>query len=1119
MADIKVLMVTDGNRFNFGPPQGNVADDNYFGLSELVSALRGSTTPTIEVDTAHRRGHQFAGQDPDTSLGLTYAGDFTFVASSAPNTVTTDLSQYDVLWMIGDEGYNGGTLAPLNVDITDPEKIAIATFMQNGGGVFAVGDHDGIGACLCGKLPRVRVMRKWYEWDHPFTDPASGQILMTNWSSDGDGTDTGYPAKTDRFDTLQPDSADHLFYFNDQSDPIPQPLLDKSGTALKSSADPIHAILRGQNGDILTQFPDHMHEGEATNFAAISTTGSPFNPNDSHGNPNSVTYTDAHGHKQPFVEFPSDSGYQPQPELICYGHDSGHQTLYGTITYGKTNAKTRGVVSVYDGHAAGVGRIVTGSTFHHYLDKNLIGDPQTESTTPGVGPTNSDLGLPAPTLSIMTYYYVNTVTWLARLSQNFHFWTLKNTYGLDEVADAAAHGLTFDNAFYLAVEGFSPNQVGANPAIALSGPFQAAGATFHQGTPIPEDSGSPNKPQRILVPFTVKAIPATAFPASGALVLPLEARLNLAGNLLVAEALFELVAGADPYFANVDPAARNAFYLSQDLRVFQVAPGVSTTIPFGSFPIGGSPNGYLTQVLGYLNDPAHGYTAPGGSDPFQQLFEAGDLTEASSIAPIAIGEFGFQFPCYNFAIARVRLKGAAGDKANGVKVFFRIFATASNDTDYEPQTTYLSTADPAHLPDTPLAGLDQTTFPLFASGSASGDYDPGTNQRDIEVGASGEKWAYFGCYLDVFGTSVGVIGSHHCLVAQIAWDGAPILNSNGITLSPENSDKLAQRNIQVTASGNPGGPAVHRVPQAFDSRPSLRTAAPAGTLLGYPDELMIDWGGIPIGSKVSIYWPQANASDVVRLGMLLNTNDSLIASDPHTVELDVTSRYAYIPIPFGASGNFGGLFTVDLPLGVRYGQEFNIVVRRLSTRQVPAVDVPQIRARAATRSRRAVKEQITRDWRYVVGSFQITIPVKREETLLWPEENLLAILKWRLQQQPAGGRWIPVLKRYIAYVSGRVQGFGGDPGTILPSPTGAPPPKGKGKGSEGFEFTGKVCEVVFDCFGGFEAFVLECCTGCHRFHSHERAIADLVLRACRERLTLTVVANREQRIVRLIVRC
>jgi hypothetical protein len=56
--------------------------------------------------------------------------------------------------------------------------------------------------------------------------------------------------------------------------------------------------------------------------------------------------------------------------------------------------------------------------------------------------------------------------------------------------------------------------------------------------------------------------------------------------------------------------------------------------------------------------------------------------------------------------------------------------------------------------------------------------------------------------------------------------------------------------------------------------------------------------------------------------------------------------------------------------------------------------------------------------------------------MLYPEENTLSIMKWRLLQTPASSRWYPVLNRYIAYIAARVDGLGGNSGAIPPSPTG-----------------------------------------------------------------------------------
>jgi hypothetical protein len=370
-------------------------------------------------------------------------------------------------------------------------------------------------------------------------------------------------------------------------------------------------------------------------------------------------------------------------------------------------------------------------------------------------------------------------------------------------------------------------------------------------------------------------------------------------------------------------------------------------------------------------------------------------------------------------------------------------------------------------------------------------------------------------------------GTHHCLVAQIADDDAPVVPG----ASAEASDKLAQRNIQVTRSDNPGPAATHRIPQTFDIRPS----APGGPA-EHPDELMIDWGAIPAGSLASIYWPQVQASDVLALASALYSTHTLSAADAHTVQCKVTGGVTYVPIPAGAGDNFAGLFTVDLPTTIVTGQEFNVVVRRIATRQTrtklnvrthslpPTVEVAARRQRPrAGRQTEAIQLAVAphrfTSWRYVVGTFQVKIPVTTRDTMLFPEENTLAIMKWRLEQMAPSNRWYPVLERYIGYIADRVDGLGGDSGSILPSPNGIPPEQ-IAKAID-HEYTGKICGVLFDCFGDFEGFVLKDCKGSHAFKTRERGIEEVVLRACKERLLVSVfvASGHEHRILRLVIRC
>ncbi len=1096
---LRVLVVTDGDRFTFNPT--STTTEEIFSIDAVVNAFRTSTIPAITVDTAHRRGAT------NGETHITIPGDFNF------HTSVPDLSVYDVIWMIADEGYNGG--GDVGSDISPDENIAIAQFMDGGGGVFAVGDHDGIGAHMCGAIPRVRTMRKWFEYDHvPAGFPA-------NWSTGG--VVGGPPQGIARADTLRPDSADGKYYFYGQSDPTPQPVSYPPG--------PVHQVMQGPSGPIAS-FPDHMHEGEAIELDPSS----PFLTD-------SVSFSGGALGTKTFTEFPAVGGtgsYRERPAVIARGTEiGGHTTLFGAGTvYVPTDGKTIGIVSAYDGHNVGVGRILTGSTFHHYLDINLLGDPATNSSTPGVGPTNSESGLPADVLAGMTAYYLNAVTWLARPNANCYLWVEKSTFGLDEVGDSPA----YTDAFWIVLDGFTPAQVGAAPTVAFGGAF-ASIPSIHvaSGTPVPQFPGSPNAAQRILIPCSITftlPVAAGVFPVSPAPArqLLLEASVSFAGRNEIAEGVFELVAGADPYFTNIEPGTSHPAWLSADLRVFTVTPGINPT-PFpGTTFAGGTtsldPNAAYQYIQGVLNTLNTSHHTPTGSDPLDSLpQQAGAFNGDSSVTPNTPSPFPFGPPFinYNFAVARVRLKGSSGTSASPVKVFFRLFATQSNDTDYQPGTTYLSTLDGSGLPAAPLRGPGDETIPFFASGNypGTGDYTAGgANNRTISLsGGATSTWAYFGCFLNVYDPAylggqpvqARLPGTHHCIVAQIAYDGAPIVNSGGVTLSPGNSDKLAQRNLQVTSSLNPGGEATHRIPQTFDLRPSPAPAKAAGELLDYVDELMIDWGNTPRPSRASIYWPAVQAREVLQIASSLYPSHRLSAADAHTIQCDVTAGPTFIPIPPGTGTNFAGLFTVDLPPTVVAGQQFHIVVRRGSTRRFQAPRATQ--AAAAGRAGRAARgnTQVSRNWRYGIGTFQVTIPVAHEDVLLAPEENTLAILKWRLSVMPRNDRWYPVLERYVSYIAARVDGFGGNAGGVAPSPHGyLPGPRGlSGGGGHGLrgghgasESTGKVTGLCYDRFGDFEGFLLLTEAGEERaYHSREGEIERLARVAWTERFVISVFTD------------
>ena len=447
-----------------------------------------------------------------------------------------------------------------------------------------------------------------------------------------------------------------------------------------------------------------------------------------------------------------------------------------------------------------------------------------------------------------------------------------------------------------------------------------------------------------------------------------------------------------------------------------------------------------------------------------------------------------------------------------------MWSSQTADTDYQPASTYPSTNDTAGLPTSPLVGVGHTTLPLFASGNLNVNTDYGTNganTRDIEIPTGDDNvWAYFGCFLNIYDGSYTIDGkaiqawlngTHHCLVAQIASDSAPIFTG----ATPEGSDKLAQRNLQITHSDNPGPASAHRIPQTFDIRPSE-----SGAIDGV-DELMIDWGRIPAGSVASIFWPQVDVNEVLTLASATQGAHRLSAADPHTLRCDVTGGVTYVPIPAKATENFAGLLTVDLPTTVHAGEQFEIVVRRLGHKANRILEFGDVDA--ADGARPSTRGGAT--WRYVVGTFAVKIPVATAETMLLPEENTLAIMRWRLTQLSPTDRWHPVLTRYVDYLAGRVAGLGGDPNSILPSPEGVPV-RVKDPCGDLIEHAGRVEEIFFDCYGRIEGFVTAGCCERHAYKAHEPGLAYLILRACRDRFEVVVLSPRHRptEVARIIVK-
>jgi hypothetical protein len=205
----RLLVVTDGN---VDAGTGEV------GLSRFLLALVGAAgvhgmTPIV----THRRGDA-GGND------------------AAFSDLATDV--FDVLLLFGFDG--------------EPDELGadalsrVARFMQEGGGVFATGDHEDLGCGMSGQIPPVRAMRDWAKAETP--NIGSSTRLTTNLPGDDDVSrfeDPGdsHPQRLYANFSLPRDRPVFLSPFGP---PAPQKLA--------------HPLLRLSGGRILDVFPDHPHE-------------------------------------------------------------------------------------------------------------------------------------------------------------------------------------------------------------------------------------------------------------------------------------------------------------------------------------------------------------------------------------------------------------------------------------------------------------------------------------------------------------------------------------------------------------------------------------------------------------------------------------------------------------------------------------------------------------------------------------------------------------------------------------------------------------------------------------------------------------------------------------------
>ena len=728
--------------------------------------------------------------------------------------------------------------------------------------------------------------------------------------------------------------------------------------------------------------------------------------------------------------------------------------------------------------------------------------------------------------------------------------TDRDHFGQDEVDAARTQpgGAVFKGAFFVTVDGFTPAQLGITNSSSLGA---APVVNFSPSTGLTnpavcsslqsDDPSFGPEVQRFRFGYDVNFggddSAFTSFTGDSETV-----TLSTTFQGISANAQVHFIKQPDPYILQ----GPQTWWLSNDIRLVQVKEGGSA---FGvPFPSGGDPLAFLASLTSALE----GGQGTAGGQNFNDNTD--EDTEVITVAP----DDGHGHKVYNFAIARVHYQGLAST-AHKVRVFFRIFAANSTATYFEPDSTFRRYAayspvypvPPADdfqnvLPEMGLASGEYVTLPFFGetrqdpaqSGSANtlpGLQTPdGRNARDLPPTGGPLHDYFYGCWLDInqtdpssparmpamppMGNEDGpwpglslepiqqafITNDHNCIVAEVAFDPVPI--STGV--APFNTDKMAQRNISWSYVANPGVEASRRALEPFEVRPtpSILSSGEA------PDELMIDWNNVPVGQHAEIYLPAVDAQAVVDKAIELYHAERLTRVDAHTIGC-TTGGVSYIPLPKGAGdgANFVALMSVDLPYGIRKGQKFTVLVRQVTNASgkpapPPPPPPPPIQIKMLQPPARP-KQQVIQ-WRRVLGTFQVNIPVSTKEQILPREERRFSIFRWIGDAMPPQRRWYPVFQRYLTYIGQKVQALGGDPTKILPSPSGdGGRPKPSRREECRLAYTGKIVGLIFDHFGDFEGFILETEEKEHTFRSREKDVAELAQHVWRDRLRITVLAE------------
>ncbi len=630
----------------------------------------------------------------------------------------------------------------------------------------------------------------------------------------------------------------------------------------------------------------------------------------------------------------------------------------------------------------------------------------------------------------------------------------------------AAVSLTFSKAIYVIYDGFQPREVGMPTAASPSITFSIGGATTSTITAVnpqvflEDPNGAPDVPQRVSIAYDIVFTNTSAFPtvsgAETAVTMQVMLNYTVGGTGVAAtdqsSATLLLVNQPSPYMIDIDstispPGPPNPYWLSTDTRVFQIKQGEA----IAGVTQNADPFGFVAGLVGAFN------TLPNDNNhPFLTQLSEDENASQVELSPTVGGT-----PVFNYAVAKIRYRGNV--PAPNVSAFFRAFKTMVSSLDYDHTSGLGLTGNYRRSGDTqgsvPLLGIQSNeiaSIPFFARARVNTQTQSMTTQSDDAIntqisflGNGQEEVVYCGVWLDIidinnqrfpldptsdpggvngpyqnqqFTIQQLVTGLHYCLVTEIFfWPPGTVTDPIPVGATPASSDRLAQRNLSIDSSGNPGWPLTHTVQHTFMVKPSsvvlgnpFNVAAARETFIG-PDELIVDWGNVPRGTKATLFFPELQADEILALSLLRQHPATLAKVDVNTISL-LVADVTFVPLPARPPGNLAGLMTLTLPQGVRVGQVF-----KMNVQQCSGIAAPQ-RARK------------------MLGAFQFNVPVITDPEILPTAIRNLSILRFIQQTIPIANRWYPIFTRWLNGLAGKVSGLGGDPNQVLPSPTGGDKP-------------------------------------------------------------------------------